>query len=141
MSDTPEKLLIRLTDARPVRIVAADWPCLAAARQDWWNGELESQANRSSYWRLRVRRRGSQWLVYGWYEHGTQWRGEESHEHYRGERLDCGDSDEEAQVAAVIEAVKRVCSDLGDLPAYSDDASQWELLAQECIADLPAVEL
>lgn len=130
-SKTDKRLTIRLTDARPISILMAEWPIEGRASYSDWDGEHECQATRTSRVGLYVRRhRDGRRIVYGWVETTSQWRGERDIDHGAGERLAVAATD-----ADVVAAIHRVASslaeageDLRDLPA-------------ECIASLPAEEV
>lgn len=130
-TNTPAKLrTITLTDRPPVRIREDAWPVVAKALADV---SMRNGTPLPSYecaeWRLTVRQHSDgRAIIYGvadapspgWNTHGcTDWRG--------GELLDAG--------ADLVAAIRRVGAQLvehGGAPGA---------LPQECIADLPAVDL
>jgi hypothetical protein len=132
-----EKLTITLTDRAPVTIVADNWPVIASAKD--WDNRYEVQANRT--WSLKVRQHNDgRTIVYGVYT--TQYQNEP--ERRAGLLLTppkdwapdpCepgGEITPSAWVGdEVVEAIKRVAEHLGF----------ERRLADECIADLPALEL
>lgn len=113
------KLTITLTDQRPVIVDKEVWPLIASASDH--DNQYEFQANRK--WKLFVRQCQTEGddrcVVYGVYQ--TQFQGESD---LRGGTL--VDSLED-----VPAAIKQVARHLG----FPDR------LADECIADLPAIEL
>lgn len=118
-----EKLTITLTGRPPVRITTANWGILASVHR--YEGEHDYQSNR--HWRLTVRENEAEdrIIVYGSYD--TAWRTE--HGRRRGVMVDQdpqGESREEA-----IEAIYLVAKQM-----EFDEA-----IAEECIADLAAVEV
>lgn len=128
-----EKLKITMSERRPITIVKADWPLIA--RADRHDGAVECQANHE--WTIRVRQHADgRRIVYGWLTAGNGgvpmgWRGAEGgflvsppRQLYGLERSSSPDEDE------TIRAIRRVGGIIGD-----------DVLAAECIADLPAEEL
>lgn len=118
---TPETLVITLSEQAPVKIVVAEWPCIASAQ--YHDGEHESQAGRRAGIRVREHADGRR-VVYGW-----------STSRYRGERdqhagfLVIHDPTERriAGANATVRAIRRVAGAIG----HND-------IANDCIADLPA---
>lgn len=114
-----KKLTITLTDQRPVTINTEVWPIVAQAKD--WDNQYECQANRT--WKLIVRQcqkeGDDRCIVYG--IHTSQWASENDR---RGGQII--DSIDDAPTA-----IKEVAEYLNfDLT-----------LADDCIADLPAIEL
>lgn len=110
------KRTITLTNHAPVTIREDTWPIISSAR--WWRGEIESQADRK--WWMKVRRHADgRTIVYGGYQ--TKWQGEADRK--AGELLD---SDKPTVIT-----IRLVADDLG----APDD------LVRAMIADLPAVEI
>jgi hypothetical protein len=107
---------ITLTDRPPVRIDDDAWPCIAKA--GWYEGEIECQANRSGW--LRVRRHADgRTIVYGAYD--TAWRGEACIRAGELLTIDCD----------VVAAIRRV----------GIDVAAEESCIRACIGDLPAEEI
>mgnify|MGYP001305436267 CR=1 FL=1 len=130
MDTHSNKLTITLTDRRPVSIDRDDWPIVAKAKCH--DGEVECQANRT--WSLIVRNIGkeilwgNQTIVYGVYT--TQFQGESDR---RGGEI-VSEYDLPAGLeyeAAIVAAIHRVGSHIG----------ATDILVDQCIADLPAVDL
>lgn len=112
-----EKLTITLTGRAPVTVNKEDWPVIATAK--WHDGrEIECQSNRRRRVTVRQHEDGRA-IVYGVFD--SNWQGE--NDVRRGELLG-KDADIPAAIHRVTEAI-------------GGDAD----LAEECIADLPAVEL
>lgn len=107
---------ITLTDRPPVRVSDDAWPTVAKAK--WYEGEIECQANRSAWLRVR-RHEDGRTIVYGAYD--TCWRGEEP---VRGGELLPDPAD-------TVAAIRRVGADLG----IPDSA------IRDCIANLPAEDI
>lgn len=116
MTTEPKTRTITLTDASPVRIREDLWPVIAVGR--WWEGQIQSQANRSGAIRVRQHADGRS-IVYGSYT--TAFQNEESRS---GGKLLAADSN-------LVAAIRCVAEDVG-IP---------EAAVRECIADLPAVDL
>jgi hypothetical protein len=113
----PTKRTITLTNHAPVTIREDAWPIISSAR--WWRGEIESQADRK--WWMKVRRHADgRTIVYGGYT--TRWQGE--HDRKAGELLN-----DEGPTTVV--AIRMIAAELG----APDD------LVRAMIADLPAVEI
>lgn len=111
-----DPITINLTSQAPVRVDGAAWPLLANAKD--WDNTHESQANRT--WSLRVRQHADgRAIVYGRYT--TQFQDENNRS--GGELLAARDD--------IAAAILRVAESLEFAPS----------LAQECISDLPVVEL
>ena len=111
-----DELTIMLTDRQPVRITKDDWPIIASARD--WDNEHEFQANRK--WKLFVRQHeDGRCIVYGIYD--TQWQRESDRRH--GVLIDSID-DAPSSIKSVAESI-----------------GADETLADNCIADLPAVRI
>lgn len=127
---------IVLTDRPPVRIVAADWPVIARARFEAWDGEFEFQANRT--WRgaitVRQHKVDGRVLVYASYGYSTRFQGERD-EHLRAGRLLAGYGVCDDITSAIIEAIHAVHREIGE------PHEQWRELANECIADMPVEDL
>lgn len=113
--DNP-KLTITLTGRAPVTIIKEDWPVIASARR--WDNQYEFQANRT--WKLTVRQHeDGRAIVYG--VHDTQFQNERCRR--GGELLAPGDD----IPASIMLVMKTLDFD--------------PVLADECIADLPAIEM
>jgi len=130
-----KKRTITLTGRRPVRINEHEWPVLAAASYHDYEGQYDFQSFR--HWRgfVRVRQHEDERaIVYArcWYD--TVYRGESGYDQHAGELLPAGTTPEQ-----IISAIRRVH---GTLDVVDDSHVQmWRLLADECIADLPAEEI
>jgi hypothetical protein len=116
INDTNTKRTITLTDHAPVTVREDAWPIIAQAR--WWRGEIEHQADRK--WWMKVRRHADgRTIVYGGYQ--TRWQGE---------------SDRKA--GALLDNDKPT---IITIRIIADDLNAPEELVRELIADLPAVEI
>lgn len=123
---------ITLSDRPPVRIMEDEWPEIAVASYHDFDGQYDFQSFRHWRGRLTVRQHADgRALVYGrcWYEE-TKQGASTDYDQRAGELLDSSSS------SSLIEAIRRVHARI----TVVDDAhaDQWHLLADECIADLPA---
>lgn len=114
-----KSLTITLTDRRPVTVDTDVWPLIASAKDH--DNQYEFQANRK--WKLFVRECQTEGddrcIVYGVYE--TNWQGEADR---RGGKI--------------VESIDRVPAAIKAVAEYLGfDIS----LADDCIADLPPVEI
>lgn len=136
MSETRKtRRTITLTGRPPVKIVEDDWPELAEASYYDYEGQYDFQSFR--YWRgfVRVRQHSDgRAIIYArcWYD--TAYQAERGYSQHSGEMLPSGCTTED-----IISAIQRVHGliDIVD----EEHRDQWRLLADECIADLPAQEL
>lgn len=128
-------LTITLTDARPARIVKADWPIVAQASDDSYGGgdycrhEQALSRGECDRYRLVVRQHADgRAIVYAVVDAAiSAWHAPAGGEDYRGgELLDAG--------ADLVAAIQRVG---GEAVRHAFP----ERLIRECIADLPAVEV
>lgn len=122
-----EKIVtITLTDERPVKVKNGQWPVMASASND--RDHNNQEIFRRHYLRVRIHDTGTdlethnphpdgRCLVYGWYESSYQ-----------------GESGAQAGYRCQIEDVVPTIRQVGE----RINAPQW--LADECVADLPAVE-
>lgn len=126
---------ITLTGRPPVKINENEWPILAEASYHDYDNQYEFQANR--HWKgfIRVRQHeDGRAIVYAKCDFHSQWQGESGYMQKAGELLSGG-----ATVEEIVAAIGRVheCIDIVD----ESHADHWRLLAEECVADLPAEEL
>jgi hypothetical protein len=123
----PKVRTITMTGRAPIRIREDDWHQVAIAKH--WDGEFESQANRS--WTVRAREHVTDGRVIVSAVYNTRWQHEQCAA--AGELLDTGrapTSDTSGNDADVVAAIIKVCQAIGR-PG----------LADECIADLPPQEI
>lgn len=119
--------IITLTDARPVKIVEADWPVVAVAKT-FGDGHIEVQANWTKAIRVREHSDGRR-IVYGTHDRGPGGM----HMGFRGAAGGSivppigGKPDDEATIRAIRSVADEVIDDVQ--------------LGDECIADLPAEEI
>jgi hypothetical protein len=112
----PTKRTITLTNHAPVTVREDAWPIIASSR--WWRGEIESQADRK--WWMKIRRHtDGRTIVYGGMT--TLWQGESDRK--AGELLD--------NDKPTILTIHLVAEDLG---------APGELV-RTLIADLPAIDI
>lgn len=128
-----ETRTITLTGRPPVRIFEANWPVIASAGDNDYDGQVECQSFHVSKWSVIVRRHADgRAIVYAIYRYETRWQGERSRFARRGVMLPATTDD------AICDAIRDVCSDIASADHYGDDASRWDSLAADCIADMPA---
>ena len=123
---TKTKRTITLTDRPPIRITEEDWPVIAKAT--WYQGEIERQANRRGWMKIRQHSDGRT-IVYGGFT--TQWQGESDR---RGGELLGGEAHGQGEAMEpryTVDAIRRVAEDL----FVPEDA------VRDLIADLPAEEI
>lgn len=124
-------LTITLSGRTPIKIKKEDWPCIAEAMDEQWEGEYESQSNRSSSWFLRVRKHADgRIVVYARYSYDTRWVSERN-KLVRGGVLRPDATDIEG-------AIKEVAAWMA---AQTGDTEQWQKMENDCLADMPAEEL
>lgn len=149
MTTTATKRTITLSGRPPVRIIEQDWPILAQASGEWYEGQVRSQSFRAKERTLKVRQHADgRAIVYGVYQYSTAWQSESSRRETAGYLLTAPDT------AEIIERIKRVAQEIGDNLDYADDETpeeytdysagergEWQRLGRECIADLPAEDI
>lgn len=129
---------ITLTNRPPVKVNEDNWPVIASAKDCVHDGQVECQANRKSSWWIKVRRHeDGRAIVYAGYTYDTNWQGARSLEHKHGDYLAHTTFNHEEICRVIVDVAARMESGEND----GDDAAQWDRLAQECIADLPAEDL
>ena len=129
---------ITLTNRPPVKIDEDNWPVIASAKDYVHDGQVECQANRKSSWWIKVRQHDDgRAIVYAGYSYDTNWQGARSLAHKHGDYL----AHTDVTYANICAAVTNVAARMADGEHDGDDASQWDRLAQECIADLPAEDI
>jgi hypothetical protein len=122
---------ITLTGRPPVKIREDQWPIIACGSYEAWDNQYRFQANRTTDLNIRVRQHeDGRTIVYGVYQYDTAFQHERNVTHRVGYVLEPGED--------VIEAIQRVGRDLIDRDV---DATIVRDVVDECIADLPAVEL
>jgi len=136
MENTNPYLTITLTGRPPVKIKKNEWPVLAEASENDRHGtQVGNEPDREDDWRLRVRKHtDGRAIVYAVYDYRSQWQDERS-VGVRGGELVPADGD-------VVEALNRVAANMVErVSAEHLPGDVFRRLAQECIADLPAVEI
>ena len=146
MSDSTAKTrTITLTGRPPVKIVEEQWPVLAEASYHDYEGEYDFQSFR--HWRgsivLRQHADGRA-IVYAVCTYQTACQNENGYAQRAGELLrpaafPTGQTVGGAETADIIAAIRRVHASIDIVD--DDHLDMWRLLADECIADLPAEEL
>jgi hypothetical protein len=114
----PKYRTITLTDHAPVRVREDHWPIIASARSH--DGQVECQANRRWYLTVRQHEDGRT-IVYGHYSSAFS----NERDLYAGELLDATTDGD-----AIVSAIRSVGGRCG-----------CDELIDECIADLPAIDL
>lgn len=122
---------ITLTGRPPVKIREDQWPIIACGSYEYYDNQHRFQANRTTDLDIRVRQHADgRAIVYGVYQYDTVFQHERNVVHRVGYVLEPGED--------IIEAIQRVGRDLIDRDV---DAAIVRDVIDECIADLPAVEL
>jgi hypothetical protein len=137
---TTKKIKITMSERSPLSIDPEQWPLIASA--DWFNGQLECQANDIRRIKVREHDDGRR-LVYGFHTSGNGgapigFRGASGGfliESVRDEKREPRDTSDGASWVfpdedGTVRAIRRVAGIIGD-----------DGLGDECIADLPAEEL
>jgi hypothetical protein len=119
-TETHEIRTITLTSRPPVQIRDGQWPLIAHAY--WHDGQVECQANRKGWLRVRQHADGRT-IIYGGYD--SNWPKEPDLR--GGELLIPLDGERAIDGRALAAAVHRVATSV-----------HCEQIAEECIADLPA---
>lgn len=129
------KRTITLTGRPPVSIEDEAWPIIAQASYHDFDNQYDFQANRHWKGSVRVRQHeDGRVIVYAVCTYASQFQNESGYQQKAGELLGVGATTE--QITAAIHRVHgTIDGDEGGRPL------QWKLLAEECIADLPAEEL
>lgn len=134
-----KRIKIALSDRPPVTIVADIWPVVA--HDSWHDGEVECQANRRRYLKVREHADGRR-IVYGGFT--SQWRNERDtfagylipapQRNALGGPVEMNSSGQSVGLARqadeTIRAIRRVAGAIGD-----------DELASSVIADLPAEDI
>ena len=135
------KKTITLTGRPPVQIEEANWPLIANAKAKNFEGQFESQSNRTSTWFVGVRQHeDGRTIVYATYEYDTRWQGARSLEAKRGVLLPIGNPMDDS-TDDIVRAIQEVCRDISGAEHQGSDSDRWSELTHECIADLPVVDL
>lgn len=140
METKKEKITIKLTDRRPIKIDADEWPTIAKAVNAWHDGEVECQANHKMSCYLRVREKSGtelRFVVYCKYTYSSSFVNERD-VNVSGGHL----CDDLTKLATTIERVaNELASALRDLGHEPPVQGVCRDLYREAIADLPAEEL
>ena len=133
----PDTRTITLTGRRPVKINDDQWPLIASASDKDWDGQHECQANCISKWFVGVRQHDDgRAIVYATYSYSSNWVNARNFASKRGVLLSAGASDDD-----INSAISEVCDDIASAEHKDDDASRWDGLMHECVADMPAESL
>ena len=129
---------ITLTGRPPVTIDEDEWPVVAESGWGDHDNQYEFQANRRAEAGLKVRRHADgRVIVYGTYRYRTQFQGEPDASAAAGFLLAADEAP--AVIAGTITGTADRLSSYGSLPGgWQPD---WPMLADDCIADLPAEKL
>lgn len=131
---TSKTRTITLTGRPPVRIREDAWPVLASASYHDYDGQYDFQAAEHYRGRLTVRQHADgRAVVYAVCTYDTAWVERRGYEQRAGDLLPAGSLDD------IIEAIRRVHASIDIVD--EDHMDMWRLLADECIADLPAEEI
>ena len=119
MSDD-ETRVIPMTDRRPVKIRAAEWPVIAESEGDSWSGsdygryqQALAQGELDTYYLIVRQHEDGRTIVYGGLDAATAWTGSET----------------------------RRAGELLDRPEPLEHCRMPYSVIDQCIADLPAEEL
>lgn len=128
---------ITLTGRPPVKINEDKWPFLASAKSKDWDNQYEFQANRIETLTISVRQHedDERTLVYATASYSSAWQNERDDSQREGIYLDTAETSDEA----ICDAIQVVCGSMRK--PHMLPADEWDRLAAECIADMPAVEL
>lgn len=137
------KRTITLTSRSPVTIDDDKWPVIASASDSEHDGQVECQANIKSSWWVKVRQEPvtNRFLVYAGYSYESNYQGARNYSAKRGVLLDNASHPDSRDADDVCRAIREVCEDIASAECSEGDAARWTTLANECIADMPAVEL
>ena len=131
------KRTITLTGKPPVRLEDDNWPLLASASDKAFEGEYEFQSFRKANWFVGVRQHDDgRTIVYAIYNYETAYCGERNYSAKRGVLIAEKPDDDEICVT-----IANICEDIATCEHRDGDESRWDTLRDECIANLPAVDL
>lgn len=134
ISHVRKKRTITLTVRPPVAIDPSAWPVIANASETDHDGQVICRANRVSEWYIGVRQHADgRAIVYATYDFATTYRGSRDFSAKHGEIVPPGGD--------ICAAIVAVADRMSQCESYETDASRWDSLARECIADMPAEEL
>lgn len=134
METAVKRRTITLTDQPPVRIREDQWPEIAHGHYEAFDNQYRFQANCTTDIDIRVRQhQDGRAIVYGTYRYDTNWQGVHGAQHRTGVLLAAGSD--------LIDAIREVADGLVDRLGDSEDVSHVRDAMDECIGDLPAVEL
>jgi len=119
-----ERITIQMSERRPLKIVKADWPCIAKGNA--FAGQHEFQSFDGAWIRVR-RHTDGRMIVYG-YAGDWDGGGRPDRENRTAGFLLAADDDE-------VRAIRRVAGILAETECVGDLAHRAE---RDCIADLPA---
>ena len=129
---------ITMTDRPPVTINEADWPTIASARDKEFDNQYEFQANVISKWYLGVRQHSDgRALVYATYSYSSNYQNARDYQARAGVLLTA----DATQGNGIVDAIRAVSVTIAEGEHADNDADRWRTLRDECIADLPAVEI
>ena len=117
-TDKDTTMIITMTERRPIKIKESSWPCIA--RADWHDGQYDFQA-RTLRRIVVLEHADGRRIVYGLQEAGNGGQYLGTRNPAGGFLISAGDED------GTIRAIRRVGGVIDD-----------GMLADECIADLPA---
>lgn len=133
-----DMLTIAMTDRPPVRLKKADWPKIAGGFYSEHDGQIPSQANRTTEAYINVRRNADgRAVVYGSYEYDTSFQGERNVSAKAGALLAKSDGEQ------LVHRIHAVADALFDATG-ADDALVVSIIrecARKCVADLPPEDI
>lgn len=120
---------IIMTNRPPILIIEADWPTIAATRDQEFGGQYEFQAHVVSKWYLGVRQhRDGHLLVYATYSYSANYQ--HARNYHAGVLT---------QSHGIVDAIHTVCATMVEAEHADYAIDKWRTLRDECIANLPTV--
>jgi hypothetical protein len=131
------KRTITLSGRSPITIDEDNWPLIASASDSEHDGQVECQANRKSAWGIKVRQHSDgRAIINAFYSYSSTYQSARDYAARRGVLLPAGTTAD-----AICTAIREVAGDMARAEHNGDDATRWDTLANDCIADMPAEEL
>ena len=135
---TPTTRTITLTDRPPVTIREDDWPIIASSQSKEFDNQYEFQANCTSKWHFAVRQHDDgRAIVYATYSYSSTYQNARNYRARAGVLL----AADATKNNGLVDAIRAVSATIANAEHVGTDADRWPTLRDECIADLPAVEI
>ena len=135
-----DTLIITLTNHPPVKIKEDNWPVIASADDDGYDGQVYEQSNRMWERGITVRQHADgRTLVYGVYDFETHFQKEKSVRVCGGKLITVQRADAEhiGDFGPIIDAIREV----GEWMVSNTGEAMFQRLINECIGNLPVLEL